>query len=70
MSPELYNLEADPDESYDVAADHPEVVADILTRMLKQLPAFPQEVMDAWNATMSQKATNSDGGLPIAITSQ
>ena len=68
--PELYNLEADPDESYDVAPDHPEVVADLLTQILKLLPTFPPEVMDAWNATMSQKATNSDGGLPVAIPSQ
>ena len=70
ISPELYNLDKDPDESYDVAADNPEVVADLLARILEALPTFPQEVMDAWNATMSQKAINSDGGLPVAITSQ
>ena len=68
-SPELYNLEEDPDESYDVAADNPEIVNDLVARMLKLLPTFPREVMDAWNSTMSQNAINSDGGLPIATTS-
>lgn len=69
-SPELYNLEEDPDESYDVAADNPEVVADLLARMLKLLPTFPSNVMDAWNFTMSQKAFNQDGGLPGLMTPQ
>jgi hypothetical protein len=69
-NPELYNLETDSDESYDVAADHPEIVADLLARILKLLPTFPPEVMDAWNATMSLKASNPDGGLPVVISPQ
>ncbi len=63
--PELYNLEEDPDESYDVAGDNPQVVSDILTRMQNLLPTFPGEVRNAWQATMSRKVMGTpDGSLP------
>ena len=62
-NPELYNLELDPDESYNVAAD-------IQARILKLLPAFPPDVMNAWNLTMSQKSTGVDGSLPTRVVPQ
>ena len=66
-TPELYNIEADPDESYDVAAEHPDIVTSMVALILKLLPTFPADVMNAWNATMSQKASANEGGLPTAI---
>ncbi len=65
--PELYNLEQDPDESYNVAAENPNIVADIRARILKMLPTFPSAVMDSWNATMSRQSTGFEGSLPILV---
>lgn len=48
--PELYDLSADPKESYDVAAKYPDVVAGIQRSVAEQLPALPQRVQDAWAA--------------------
>lgn len=64
---ELYNLELDPDESYNVAADNPGIVADIRSRILKLLPTFPPDVMSAWNYTMSLQSGGVEGGLPTLI---
>ena len=66
--PELYDLESDPGESYDVAADHADVVADIRSKMLAALPTFPAEVQNAWRDTMSQQVGPTPGGaLPVKL---
>jgi arylsulfatase len=52
--PELYNLDLDPDESYDVADRHPEVVRDITARIERLLPGFPAEVQKAWAETKAR----------------
>ncbi len=65
--PELYNLERDPDESYNVAADNPAIVANIRSRILQLLPSFPSQAMDAWNATMSLQSTGFEGSLPVLV---
>jgi arylsulfatase A len=62
--PELYNLENDPDESFDVAAGNPETVASIQARIQQLLPTFPQEVTMAWKTTMGMRSVGEDGGLP------
>ncbi len=68
-SPELYNLEQDPDESYNVAADNPQIVAQIQARIQQLLPTFPVDVMNAWQATMSlQTGGMPAGGLPALAT--
>ena len=68
LQPELYNLERDPDESYDVAADNPQIVARIQQRIQELLPTFPSQVMDAWQATMGIKvAPTPDGALPTVL---
>ena len=67
ITPELYNLERDPEEAFDVASDNPDVVADMTARILKLLPTFPPEVSIAWNSTMSQRSYGADGGLPVRI---
>ena len=42
--PELYNLANDPDESYDVAAENPQIVAQIQDEIAAMLKSFPEEV--------------------------
>lgn len=42
--PELYDLTVDPGESYDLAADHPEVVKEVKSRIVNALTGFPQEI--------------------------
>ena len=69
-SPELYNLEEDPDESYDVAASNPQIVAEIQAGIQSMLPTFPADVMTAWKATMSLQSSGPDGGLPVLVTPQ
>ncbi len=65
-APELYNLDLDPGETCDVAPANPSVVADISARVRKQLPTFPNDVMNAWNATMSHQVQNTSvGALPV-----
>ncbi|MGH9581379.1 MAG: sulfatase-like hydrolase/transferase [Bryobacteraceae bacterium] len=46
--PELYNLEADPRESYDAAIDHPDVVKEIERDIEALIPSFPENVVNAY----------------------
>ena len=54
--PELYNLATDPDESYDVAADHPDVVKKIQDQVAQMIPTLPQQVQDAYAESKARKA--------------
>ena len=54
--PELYDLANDPDESYDVAAEHPDVVAKMQGRVVALIPGFPEEVRRAWTDTLSRQS--------------
>ncbi len=54
--PELYNLASDPDESYDVTAENPQIVAEILRRIETLLPSFPAEVQKAWAEQQARKS--------------
>jgi Arylsulfatase A and related enzymes len=51
-SPELYNLETDPAESYDESREHPEIVASIRANVERLLPTFPEPVQSFWRNTM------------------
>jgi arylsulfatase A len=63
--PELYDIENDPDESYDAAAENPQVVAEILNRVERLLPGFPEEVRKAWAETRARKTRPGvAGSLP------
>lgn len=53
-SPELYDLLADPDESYDVAAEHPDVVREIQGRIERLMATFPAEIREAYASTMAR----------------
>jgi arylsulfatase len=46
--PELYNVVDDPKESYDVAAQYPDVVAGIQRSVAAQMAALPERVQNAW----------------------
>jgi arylsulfatase A len=54
--PELYNIANDADESYDVAPEHPEIVAHIENDIRELLRGFPGEVQDAYTAQQGRKA--------------
>jgi arylsulfatase len=64
--PELYDVIADPQESYDCASAHPDIVADIRARVNRAIQTFPPGIVDAWQNTMSRKVqvTPADG-LPV-----
>jgi len=53
--PELYNLTLDPEESYDVAPSHPEVVAEIQGRIQRLLADFPEPVQQAYAESKARK---------------
>ncbi len=64
--PELYHLNFDPSERYDLAADEPEIVSGMLARVEALLPSFGKDVNGAWNYTMSLKVENTPpGALPV-----
>jgi arylsulfatase len=64
--PELYNVEDDPEEAYECAAAHPDVVADIQQRVAAMLPSFPNRVQASWDATMARKTQyRVPGDLPV-----
>jgi arylsulfatase A len=50
-NPELYDMDLDDDESYDVAPAHPDVVAKISKRVTELLAEFPANVQQAWTDT-------------------
>jgi arylsulfatase len=59
--PELYDLSKDPDESYDVAADNPQIVAAIQDRIAEMIKGFPEQVGKAY---AEQQARKSDPATP------
>jgi arylsulfatase len=55
-TPELYNLETDPGESYDVSLDNPERVQEIQADIEALIPSFPENVVKAY----AELKTNPD----------
>jgi arylsulfatase len=53
--PELYNLASDPDESYDVAPENPQLVAEMKSKIDELIKGFPEEVRKAWAESMERK---------------
>ena len=53
--PELYNLERDPAESYDVAKLNPQVVTELLENLEGQIPSFPAQVGEAYTKLKQNK---------------
>jgi arylsulfatase A-like enzyme len=44
---ELYDMTVDASESYDLAADHPDIVKDLRARIAERLKSFPEEIQQA-----------------------
>jgi arylsulfatase A len=67
--PELYNLENDPDESYDVAPENPQIVAQIQAKIGEMLKGFPEPVQKAYAEAQARKADPSTptGAYPRQI---
>ncbi len=64
--PELYDVEGDPMESYDIAAEHPDTVREIQSRVERLVATFPEEVKSAWAATQAQQTQPIPAGaLPV-----
>lgn len=59
---ELYDLEADPDESFDVALENPKIVAEIQSRVERLLEGFPEEVRKAYRETKALQVAPTDVG--------
>jgi arylsulfatase len=70
--PELYNLASDPDESYDVAAENPGVIAEIQTKIADMLKTFPEPVQRAYAEAMARPvdANTPTGAYPRPIRQQ
>jgi arylsulfatase len=68
-SPELYDLENDPDESYDIAPENPKVVAEIQGRVERLLAGFPDEVKKAWAETRARRSAPNTpiGAVPRQV---
>ncbi len=65
MFPELYDMELDPDESYNVAQENQRVVRDMQSRINAMLPSLPAQVQASWKATMARPVDpNKDGEWP------
>jgi arylsulfatase A-like enzyme len=52
--PALYNLEQDPDESYNEAEQYLDVVSDLIRRVERLVAGFPDPVQKAWGETKAK----------------
>ena len=68
--PELYNLAIDQDESYDVAAENPQIVAQIQDKIVGMLKSFPEPVQKAWAEQQARKVSPNTpaGAYPRPMT--
>jgi len=65
-NPELYDVSRDVDESYDVAAEHPDVVQDLRARAERLLAGFPEPVRKAWAETQARTPSRRPAGAVTA----
>jgi arylsulfatase len=64
-APELYDVINDPDESYDVAPERPEIVAQIRSRIERLIETFPDNIRQAYEQTKARKvAPTAVGNFP------
>jgi arylsulfatase len=67
-NPELYDLDSDPDESYDVADLHPDVIRQIMARVEANMKTFPEHIQRDWEITKTKKVSPTPAGaLPHSI---
>jgi arylsulfatase A len=66
--PELYDLDSDPDESYDSADLHPNVVQQMMLKVEAALKTFPENIRHDWEVTKVLKVSPTPAGaLPHSI---
>jgi arylsulfatase A len=66
--PELYDLATDPDESYDVAELHPDVIRQMVERIEAMMKTFPPDIVRDWEITKARKVSPTPtGALPHSI---
>jgi arylsulfatase len=64
--PELYNVVADPEESYDRAERYPAIAASIRSQVERLIRTFPDDVVEAHRQTMARQVEDTPAGaLPI-----
>ncbi|HXJ38894.1 MAG TPA: hypothetical protein VNH18_06420, partial [Bryobacteraceae bacterium] len=67
-TPELYDLDTDPMESYDVADLHQDVVKQIMTKVEAAIATFPPDIRADWETTKKRKVSPTPAGaLPHSI---
>ena len=63
---ELYNLDDDPSEAYDISDEHPRVVAKIQAQVKQLLLSMPAQVRQAWDDTQRRRVQpNGSGEWPV-----
>jgi arylsulfatase A-like enzyme len=63
---ELYDIDEDPSEGYDISDEHPDVVAKIQAQVRQQLLTMPTAVRQAWDDTQRRRVQpNGSGEWPI-----
>lgn len=63
--PELYNIDEDSSEAYDVSGDYPDVVAHIRSRIENALLSLPEQVRWAWDDMLARQTEDTPvGALP------
>jgi arylsulfatase A len=66
--PELYDLHTDPDESYNVADLHQDIVRQITAKVEEAMKSFPPEILNDWEVTKMRKVSPTPAGaLPHSI---
>jgi hypothetical protein len=65
-SPELYDLNADPDESYDIAPEKPAKVKEIQERIERLMSGFPEQIRKAHSETFAKQTTGFTAAHPRA----
>ena len=66
LNPELYNIDEDPGEAYDVSDEHPDIVARIQGQVRQQLLSMPGPVRQAWDDTQRRAVKpNGSGEWPV-----
>jgi arylsulfatase len=60
--PELYDLSRDPDESYNIAYEHPDIVKRMFTEMDAAMQTFPTSIQKAWAETKARQSVPVEAG--------
>jgi arylsulfatase len=61
-APELYDVVNDSDESYDCAPEHPEIVAEIRSRIDRLMAGFPENIRKDYEQTKSRQVKPTAAG--------